>query len=180
MTLTATNDIGSDAETRTVTVSAEPTPPGGNLVVNGGFEVDSNGDTRPDGWTSNAGFTRSNAVTAQEGAFVGQHATTANNGWNTYQQVDVTAGETYSFAGRVNIPTTADRFKFQVRIQWRGSSKTVELIKKYTDDTGGSWELLTDASLVAPAGATSARIQMVPASLNGTIYVDDFAFGLAP
>ncbi|MEJ7803271.1 MAG: hypothetical protein WKH68_07860, partial [Candidatus Limnocylindria bacterium] len=138
------------------------------------------GSNRPTGWTTNTGFTRSNAIAAQEGAFVGSHASTANNGWTVYQQVNVTAGETYSFDGLENIPTTSDAFKFQVRVQWRGASNTVVLLKRFTDDTAGAWQSVTSASLVAPAGATSARIQMVPSSLNGTIYVDDFVFGVAP
>jgi len=180
VTLTATNGFGSDPETKSVTVSTDPPPPTGNLLQNGSFELDANADTRPDNWTTNNGFTRSNATPAQDGSFVGRHFSTANNGWNVYQQVSVTAGETYSFSGLVNIPTTSDSFKFQVRVQWRGSTNTVQLIKKYTDDTAGAWQTVTGAALTAPAGTTAARIQMVPASLNGTIYVDNFVFGLAP
>ena len=179
VTLTATNGFGSDSETKSVTVSENPPPPAGNLLANGGFEL-ADSSNRPTSWKANDGFTRSNAIPAQEGSFVGRHFSTANNGWNVWQQVSVTAGETYSFTGLVNIPTTSDSFKFQVKVQWRGSSNTVVVVKKFTDDTAGAWQTVTGASLVAPAGATSARVQMVPASLNGTIYVDDFAFGLAP
>ena len=179
VSLTASNTFGSDPVTKSVTVSEDPPPPSGNLLTNGGFEV-ANGSNQPTSWTLNSGFTRSNAIPAQEGSFVGRHFSTANNGWNVYQQVSVTAGETYSFSGLVNIPTTADKFKFQVKVQWRGSTNTVVVLRKFTDDTAAAWQAVTAGSLVAPAGATSARIQMVPASLNGTVYVDDFVFGVAP
>ncbi|MGQ0608882.1 MAG: PKD domain-containing protein, partial [Chloroflexota bacterium] len=178
VTLTATNDFGSDAVTKSVTVSEDPPPPSGNLLTNGGFEL-ADSSNRPTSWKANDGFTRSNAIPAQEGSFVGRHFSTANNGWNVWQQVNVTAGETYSFSGLVNIPTTSDAFKFQVRVQWRGSSNTVVVIKKFTDDTAGAWETVTGASLVGPPGGPAARLQMGAATRNGPRYGDDFVVGLA-
>ncbi|MGI8658265.1 MAG: PKD domain-containing protein [Candidatus Limnocylindria bacterium] len=175
--LTATNAFGSDSITKTLVVTSAP-PPSGNLLTNGGFEL-ADGSNNPTGWKVINGFTRSAAI-PQEGSFTGLHASTADAGWNVYQQVSVTAGQRYDFSGRVNIPATADAFKFVLKVQWRGASNTTVVLKKYTDDTAGVWQAVSAASLVAPVGATSVRIQMVPASLNGSVYVDDFVFRASP
>ncbi|MEO5986108.1 MAG: PKD domain-containing protein, partial [Candidatus Limnocylindria bacterium] len=178
VSLTATNAFGSGSITTTVVVTSAP-PPSGNLLTNGGFEL-ADGSNHPTGWKVINGFTRSAAIPPQEGSFTGLHASTADAGWNVYQQVSVTAGQRYDFSGRVNIPATADAFKFQVKLSWRGASNTTVVVKKYTDDTAGAWQTVSATSLVAPAGATSVRIQMVPSSLNGSVYVDDFVFSRSP
>jgi PKD repeat protein len=178
VSLTATNGFGSGSITETVVVTSAPPPPG-NLLTNGGFEL-ADGSNHPTGWKVINSFTRSSAILAPEGSFTGLHASTANAGWNVYQQVPVTAGQRYDFSGRVNIPATADTFTFVLKVQWRGASTTTVVLKKYTDDTAGAWQAVSAASLVAPVGATSARIQMVPASLNGSVYVDDFVFSTSP
>jgi hypothetical protein len=164
----------SNAHVFTITGS-----PSSNLLTNGGFEADGNGDGKPDNWTSNSKFTRSNAVTPVQGAYVGRFRATDNTG-ATIQQVvqNVTAGTAYSFSGSVRIPSTSDAFTFKLQVRWRNASNSVistKVIKTYTTHTSNAWNRATaNQTLVAPTGTTNAQVQMVVSSLNGTIYVDHF------
>jgi hypothetical protein len=172
-----TPDPTPASRTWTIDTSGPP-PPSGNLLLNPGFELDANGNSIPDNWGSNSRFTRSNAVVAPEGAWVGRHL---NNNAVTFQQVAVTAGSTYDFSGMVNLPATSDAFSFQLNVQWRAGGSNLGspvVIHNFTDDTAGAWVTRT-ATLTAPSGATAARIQMDGNSMNttGTAYVDAFFFG---
>jgi len=176
VTLTAANAQGPDSQTHAVTVTDPNAPP--NLLLNPSFELDANGNNIPDDWGTQAKFTRSNAIPAQDGAFVGRHL---NNNAVVYQQVNVTVGTSYDFSGMVNLPTTSDAFSFALNVQWRGAGGNLGapvVIHTFTDDTTGSWQTRT-ATLVAPAGVTAARIQMDGDSMNATgiAYVDAFSFG---
>lgn len=146
-----------------------------NLLKNPGFEIDGNGDGRPDSWTSNAKFTRSNTST-YSGSYAGRHRTT-NNTNHTISQVvaSLSPGTTYVFNGKVNIPATSDTFTFLVRVQWlnrTGGVVRTDTIRRFTAATGG-W---TDAidGMTSPTGTVKARLQMVSKNLNATIYVDEF------
>jgi hypothetical protein len=162
-----------------VTANFDLTSSPDNLLGNPSFEVDANNDNKPDVWSTNAKFTRSTAIPALDGSYIGRFYATDNSG-ATIQQVvpNLTAGETYNFSGWVNIPSTSDTFTFKIQVKWRNASNSAistKVIKTYTTSTGG-WNEAT-ASLVAPAGTTNALVQMIVSSLNGTIYVDDFSFG---
>lgn len=150
--------------------------PVANRLLNPGFELDANNDTRPDSWTSNTNVTRSSLVVRSE-SFAMRHFSTSNTGYTISQTVSgLAAGATYTFGGWVNIPATSDTFTFTLRIRWRNASNTIlrtDNIKVYSAATGG-WNKAT-ANLVAPTGTTNALAQMVVSSLNATIYVDDFA-----
>jgi bacillolysin len=154
-------------------------PPASNLLANSGFELDANGDTKPDSWSQNNKFTRSN-VGPHGGSYDGKLRATDNSGLTISQTItSLTAGTTYKFAGWVNIPAQNDAtFTFKLQVSWRNASNTTistKTIKSYTAATGG-WNQAT-ASLVAPAGTTNARVQLVASSLNGAIYVDDVSLG---
>jgi PKD repeat protein len=174
VTLTVTNGSGSDDEVKSVTVA--PVSSATNLLVNPGFELDADNNTRPDGWTTNKHFARSNTVVGA-GSFAGRWQSTSNNGPSSYQQVNVAAGAQYTFTGMVNAPTTSDAFTFEIRVLWRNASGALgsTLVRRWADDTAGAWQSVS-ASLTAPAGATIARVQMKAGSLNGTVYVDEFRF----
>jgi len=153
-----------------------PPPPATNLLRNGGFELDANGDGRPDSWTSNPRMTRSAAV-VHGGAFAARHLAADNSSYVVSQKVaGVAAGSTYSFGGWVNIPSTTDAFSFKLQVRWLNSANATvatKTVKTYTASTGG-W-VQAAASLVAPAGSTSADVRMVVGNLNATIYADDFS-----
>ncbi|MGH2382321.1 MAG: PKD domain-containing protein [Candidatus Limnocylindria bacterium] len=181
VTLTATNEFGSDSVTKPVTVTEEPPPPTGNLLTNGGFELDANGDTRPDDWTTDTAFTRSDVIPAQEGAFVGRHLTTSERSYTVYAEASVAGGESYVLSGMLNAPTNADAFKFQFKIKWRGAGGNISttLVHQIKDDTAGAWRSFS-GTVTAPAGATTGRVMMVANGLNGTVYVDGLVFQAAP
>lgn len=154
-----------------------PPPPPGEKLTNNGFELDVNGDTRPDSWTTNAAFTRSSDA-VHGGTFAGRHASTGDVAYNVYQQVSgITAGTTYAFSGWINIPTTADTFTLNIQARWRGAAGAIvtQTIVTRTTSTNGAW-VQVSANATAPSGATSVRVTMKLKSLNGTIYVDDFSF----
>jgi photosystem II stability/assembly factor-like uncharacterized protein len=155
---------------------ASPPPSTSNLLRNGGFELDANGDGRPDSWTSNPRMTRSAAV-VHGGAFAARHQAADDSSYVVSQKVAaVAAGSTYSFGGWVNIPGTTDAFSLKLQVRWLDSANATiatKTVKTYTASTAG-W-VQAAASLVAPAGSTSAQVRMVVGSLNATIYADDFS-----
>ncbi len=160
----------------TTTTTTVP-PQGVEQLVNGGFEIDANGDGRPDSWTSSSRLTRSTAL-VHGGSYVGRFYATDNGDANIKQYVNVTPGTVYSFSGWVNIPATADVFTFNLQVKFRNASGAVILvtpIKKYTAATAG-WDNPV-AVATAPAGAAQAYVQIDALSLGGTIYVDDFSVG---
>jgi hypothetical protein len=150
-------------------------PPGGEKMTNLGFELDANGDGRPDNWTTNAAFTRSSAV-VHSGSFAGRHASSSNAGYNVYQTATgITAGDSYAFIGWLNIPATSDAFTFQIQLKWRGSGGAIRTDTVFTRTTATADWIQMTANATAPAGATSVRVTMKLKSLNATIYVDDFS-----
>jgi PKD repeat protein len=181
VTLTVTNEFGSDSVTKAVTISGDQPPPTGNLLANGGFELDANGDTQPDNWTADPAFTRSSAVAAQEGAFVGRHLTSSERTYTVYAETSVAAGAAYVLSGMINAPTNSDAFKFLVKVKWRGpgGNLTTVQVHRLRDDTAGAWQAFS-ATVRAPAGATSGRVLLTASGLNGTVYVDGFVFQAAP
>jgi subtilisin family serine protease len=153
------------------------TPPT-NKVKNRSFELDENGDGRPDVWTSIGKFTRSSAL-AFTGTYSSQHLANNDASYTVKQTVaSLTAGKKYHVGCWVNMPATGDTFSFKLQVRWRNASNatiSTQTVGSLGDDTAGAWVLKTKA-LVAPAGTTSAQLQMVVGSLNGAIYVDDCAF----
>ncbi len=180
--VTAVN--GSGAESGPSAVVSVAMSAKANLIVNPGFETDTNGDNRPDSWTSSTRFTRQ-AAGARSGAVGGRLTGGSGNPGYTIGPVPaaanpaVVAGTSYDFAGWVNMPATSDPlFTFQFNIVWRNASNTpigtAQTVSTWSGPTNG-W-VKAAGSYTAPAGATRATINMVVTSLNATIYVDDLAF----
>lgn len=157
--------------------SASATMALANRIQNAGFELDANADTRPDAWSTNTAFTRSN-VSVRGESFAGRHSATNNAGYTLTQSITGLAPRTtYTFAGWVNIPATADSFTFRLQVRWRNASNSVintRTLATYSSATGG-WNLAA-SSFQSPNNTASAEILMVVSSLNATVYVDDFAF----
>jgi glucose/arabinose dehydrogenase len=145
-----------------------------NLLKNGGFESDANGDGKPDNWTPVAQVSRSGAV-VHGGAFAMRHAAQSNSSYVVAQTVNVTAGTTYRFSGWANIPSTADTsFTFAIQIRWRsaaGATIKTSPVRSFTAPAG--WANAS-ANVVAPAGAATASVRMAVTSLTGSVYADDF------
>jgi CSLREA domain-containing protein len=148
------------------------------LLINGGFETDSNADGAPDGWSSNSRAARSSAV-VHSGGYALRHRATDNASYTIFSDPSgpVVPGRVYSFTGWVNIPPTSDAFSFELQVRWRdagGNVLSTIPVTSYTAATSG-WTSVTTA-LIAPANAAQATIRQVVGSLNATIYVDDLNF----
>ena len=175
---TATNTPTATPVPPTATLTPTGEGPAENLLQNGGFELDANGDTRPDNWTSNTRVTRSAAV-VRSGSYAMRHYATDNANYTISQTVaGVTAGTNYVLVGYVTIPPTSDTFTFNVRVRWLRSDSTIirtDTARSFTGSISG-WEMARGV-YTAPAGAVQARVEMNVSSLNATVYADDFAFG---
>jgi PKD repeat protein len=181
VTLTVTNSFGTDSTTQAVTVSDSPPPTADNLLTNGSFEIDADGDTRPDGWTEHIAFLRHTTVPPIDGTYVGRHASSGGHSYTVYANAPVVAGRVYSMSGHYLAATTSDSFTLQIKIKWRGAGGNISTvtIKKYTDDTAGAWTSFSGI-VTAPPTATSARVMMQVKSLNTNFHVDDFVLQEAP
>ncbi len=152
------------------------------LLRNGGFELDTDGDSSPDSWTRNSHFVRQ-ASTVAAGSYAGQHHATDNSSYTVQQTIPrLAARKMYTFFGRLRTPTSTDDFSFGLHVRWRNSSnKTIrtDVITTYTSaDASGAWEDVF-AQVRSPRGTAKAQIRMVVSRLNGDIYVDGFMFGAA-
>jgi glucose/arabinose dehydrogenase len=147
-----------------------------NLLKNAGFELDANGDGKPDNWTPAAQVSRSNAG-VHGGSYAIRHTAQLEASYAVGQAVNVTAGRTYRFSGWVNIPSTTDTsFTFAINIRWRDAANAIiktSPVRSFTAPTG--WANAS-ANVLAPTGAVSASVRMAVTSLTGTVYADDFTF----
>jgi hypothetical protein len=147
-----------------------------NILANPDFELDANGDGKPDSWSTNNRVTRSNLL-VHSGSYAMRHSASNNASYTIAQTIPLPKAQQYTFSGWVNIPATSDAFTFALLVEWRDTKNrviTTNTLKTYTGPTSG-WDHVS-VVIGPPASATSANLQMVVSSLNATIYVDDFAF----
>ena len=145
-----------------------------NLIRNGSFELDRNGDHRPDNWTFNSHFSRTTLV-HRVGSYAGRHQGVGESSYTVRQDLaDVVGGETYHFVGWTKIPT-ADAFTYRVRILWYGGNGA-QLGRSQLDVFTSStlWHQ-TDHNVTAPPGTVRGKFVMSVTGLSGRIYVDGFS-----
>ena len=168
----ARNNLGASSPSPAVQVTV---PAAVNLLVNGGFETDANGDGQPDAWEASRYFTRSTAA-IRSGSFAGQFHRTDDGAAYAKQIVGgIVPGASYAFSGCVSIPPTTDAFTFKLLLKWRdaaGAQLVNTTVKTYTAATAG-WDCAARTSMVAPANADSVDVRLDGSSLRLTIYVDD-------
>jgi hypothetical protein len=159
-----------------VELAAVATPP--NLIKNGGFGLDANGNNKPDYWVAdraNVQFTRT-SFAKHDGAYSGRHSGTSNLSYSVRQDLnDVVAGETYHFSGWTRIPATTDTFTYRIRIIWFGSTGAKIGTTGIAAFTGPVGWTLSERNVTAPGGTVRARIAMSVTSLNAIIYADTFS-----
>ena len=145
-----------------------------NLIRNASFEVDRNGDRRPDGWTLNSHFSRYSLV-HHVGSYSGRHLGVGDSSYSVRQDLsDVVGGETYHFVGWTKIPTT-DAFTYRMRILWLGGNGAeigVSQLDVFTSST--TWKQ-TDHNVTAPPGTVRGKFVMSVVGLSGRIYADGFS-----
>lgn len=154
----------------------DTTDPASTKLVNGGFERDADGDSRPDAWTSTSAFSRTSAD-AISGRWSGRVAARRDRDVVVQQRVGgIRGGHHYVAAAVVVVPPTRDRFRFVARVLWEDAdlavigSRRVLAVRRSTLGRGHGIDL------VAPPGATSVRVQLVVTSLRSRILVDDVVF----
>lgn len=154
-------------------------PGSSELLLNGGFEEDANGDNFPDAWRIDPKFVRS-SDTAHGGSYSGKFVANNNATYRVWQWMqNIAADAPYRLTGYVNIPASNDTFQLQIEVSWWSDDGTTLInttsIQTYTASTNSAWSQFS-ADLVAPPGTKTATVRMNITSLQGAIYVDDFSF----
>jgi hypothetical protein len=174
----ASNTVFASAELYT---PAQPLPVGtGNLLTNASFELDRNGDVRPDDWTGNPAVARSQEQ-VRSGSYALQHRADLDSSYTIQQTVsDIQSGSPYALSGWVNVLPISDTtgFTLTLAVQWRNASGVItgtSTLLPITQTTEG-WTHRAGI-VTAPIGAATADVQMVAHSLQGPLYVDDLFFG---
>jgi hypothetical protein len=154
------------------------TPPPQNLLRNSDFEIDANRDERPDRWSSDPRFLRTDYPGRVSGSFVGRVEAEADGSAAVIQQTVSVAGDTgYLFSRWVNIPLATGFSSLDFHVTWLDASGNAlgSKTESITADTGGEWVHLSSSWLSIPT-AVKARIEIAVSGLNGTIYVDRFSW----
>ena len=138
-----------------------------NLLKNGSFESDGNGNNKPDSWINRPFLSRSN-IALHRGRHSMRHFAANNAGYFTGQVVpNLTAGANYSLSAWTMIPPTTNPFTYRIQIVWRNAASVVlrtDTIRTFTKPTNG-WVLAQRVS-AAPDGATKAMVVMAVAGRN--------------
>lgn len=153
-----------------------------NLLTNPGFELDLNGDLRPDDWTSNSIVTRSQEQ-VHRGSYAMQHRVDLDSSYTIEQSVaHIQPGSPYAFSAWANVPPITDEngFTLTLAVAWRdgtGAITGTSTLLPITQTTQG-WAV-QEGVVTAPLGAATANVQMAVRNFQGTFYVDDLYFGNA-
>ena len=176
-----TTGIESLAYAELYTSPASPTGPLGNLLANPGFELDANGDTRPDRWTSNPSVTLSEDE-AHTGTLSMIHEAELDSTYAVAQRVtSVQPGQPYALQAYIKAPPIDDAtgFSLAVQVQWRDAANRVVGTAgppAVRGATPSGWKKVT-AVRAAPLNATAAVVRIVASSVRGPVYIDDVFFG---
>jgi hypothetical protein len=166
------NTNPNENDGRIIELGIAATPP--NLIRNGSFEVDRNGDSRPDFWTVNSHFVRSRQA-RHVGTYSGRHRAAVESSYSVRQDLaDVVGGETYHFVGWTKILPTSNPFTYRLRIVWFGGSGArigQSQVDVFTSST--TWAR-TERNVTAPAGTVRGKMVMSVTGLTGTIFADGF------
>ncbi len=152
-----------------------------NLLLNPGFELDSNSDGYPANWLYSSLFRRLAWDRAVGGSYVGELLGLPAEYFYTNQAVPVTAGHAYRFLGYVLDGTSScdGVCAFRMLARWRdGSNTLLGTDTIYTTTSSyypGEWCEM-NKNLIAPPGATTAVIVANVQNLNGLVLIDKFFF----
>ena len=178
----------------------ESTPGTQEAVTNGGFETEGFDVTDAEGWESPAGQL-SQRITTAGAARTGTACMklAVNNGLSaaplesqTNQNVfnaggSITTGSTYTLTFWAKQISTSDGYVQEYRISWlaaNGAEVVAGAWNNLPSNVTGSYAQRTITGLVAPAGATTAFIQITAktgAVINqsGEVYIDDVSLSAA-
>ncbi|MGE5618256.1 MAG: PA14 domain-containing protein [Sphingomonadaceae bacterium] len=147
-----------------------------NLLANGGFELDSNGDGLPDGWSvsiPDSQFVAAEAPTGpQEGRKVAVFPPSTKSFLVT-QEVEVRQNESYDFRGFVHIPSAGGWFRLTISViplNDRGQPLGSHEQAAFTQPTDG-W-VKVENRITMPTYTVRARVQIKVDVMRATAYLD--------
>lgn len=166
--------------TWTFTPTATPEVLSGlGLLSNSGFEEDVEGNGEPDNWIAsgaNPGQIARSDRQHYEGSSSLLASSTQRDSFAVYQDVSVRPGESYSFSGWINVPTSSAWFRASVQILSLTSSGHVVTTTNARVQSGTThgWVPAT-AGVTATLDVTTLRVQLKLEMLSGEVYVDGFS-----
>ncbi|GEM_PF-4620990 len=180
---TATRTPTTTANTAVPTATATPTlpsSPGGNLITNGGFEQDADGNSLPDDWSVMSAGYASLVSRSSDARWEGSYSLRANStkgeSFVVYQDVPITPGEGYDFTGQLNVPSSSGWFRASIQVvvlnRYGGTLSTSTALSK-TATTAG-WAPAS-SSLTIPSNGATLRVQVKLESLKADVRADGFS-----
>lgn len=174
-------DTNAPAQDLSISTRASERPaPAGNLLDNGGFELDSNGDGVPDGWTvsiPDSQFTWTDTqTTAPEGRRVALFPPSQKS-FTVTQEVDARQNESYEFSGRVNIPSAGGWFRLVLTvIPSNDEGQPLASFEQASFSQATSGWVQVNKRMTMPPYTARARVQLKFDVMRATSYVDDLKF----
>lgn len=168
----AAGNVSAASDALNVTTNAPSS--GGNLLVNPGFETDSGG--RPASWIYEQDYYISRNTSVYRSGSASLRVNGDSGPWmGWYQDVDASAGTTYTFDGYVNIPVN-NGSTLRFKIQFLSANGTILADHVAAVFTGTTSEFVNvHASYTAPSGTAKVRIYPYFNDMRGTFYFDDFS-----
>jgi hypothetical protein len=169
------------AASRTATPTTVPAPMGS--LVNGGFE-EASADGLPIAWQKFGGDLSRSSAFARSGGYSGVLRSESEATKWAYQVVGVEPNQAYEFEGYVLMDGPPGSRAY-LRVSWYasadGSGRSLSSVASTVSLSGGDpfFRHLSTGAVVAPAGASSARVRVMLAPWSAateTIYLDDFSF----
>jgi hypothetical protein len=178
--VTATAPLPSTPTLTPVSTPPPPTPsplPGASLLTNGGFEVNSNGDGVPDGWSvTPANWSHLVSASSEEQAEGAVSLRASGSGGQSYtvsQELPVSPGQTYNLSGALNIPSTSGAFQAQVQLyvltKYKGPVSTT-VVSSHTAGTGG-WVPI-NGTVQIPSNGGLLRVQLKVSNMHADVHLD--------
>jgi hypothetical protein len=122
------------------------------VLANPGFELDANGDGKPDSWSIDTRAVRDGPVT-HGGAFAMRHRAIDNGSYILRQNAtNIASGKDYAFNAWVKISATSAAFTFRMDIVWRSGTGVpgTTPLKAYAARPVGVYYAYCDANCATP------------------------------
>ena len=169
-TLTPTSGPSNTPTPTVVVATPTPTPsptpiPGGNLLINPGFESGSTG------WVGVSGG--ASVVTTQfhSGTRSLEILQPASGSYTVNQVVSVVAGQNYALSGWIKTALSAS--SAQIRVFWRDSGGATLLTTAVGSQTGTKNWVQFSTSVTAPSGSATAEFRLSVNAGTGAAWFDD-------
>lgn len=174
---TAGSPADGSAQVTALSADATAASASGNPIVNGGFELDSNGDGLPDGWSVSIPDSQFGVASGQAGTPEGQKLAVFPPSMKSFlvtQEVEAKQNESYEFSGWVDIPNAGGWFRLALTViplNDQGQPLASYDQASYTQPTDGWVQVKNRVTM--PTYTTRARVQIKADVMRATAYLDD-------